>query len=191
MTAGARSRDPQADARLVELMVAYQRGELDAFEELFEGLYTSVRNYLASLVRDLDRGEDLAQETFFQVHRSRHTYGPPRPVKPWVFGIAGNVYLMDRRSRGRREKHERLAPAALPEVPVRALAEDLPVTDELLAALQQLPEDRREAVFLHHIQGFSFKEIGNMLGISTQAAKLRSFRGIEGLRELLGRGEIG
>jgi RNA polymerase sigma-70 factor (ECF subfamily) len=181
--------DPTSDEGLVELMVAYQRGELAAFEGLFDALAVSVRNYLAALARSVDRADDLLQETFLQVHRSRHTYAPPRPVKPWIFGIARNVFLMDRRSRGRKAKHETLAREDLPELPVTALAEDLPVTGELLAALQELPDDRREAVVLHHIHGFTFKEIGGMLGITGRAAKLRSFRGIQGLRDALGEGK--
>jgi len=179
-------RDTESDEKLITLMTAYQRGELDAFEGIFQELSVSVRNYLASLARSIDRADDLLQETFLQVHRARHTYSPPRPVKPWVFGVARNVFLMDRRARGRKAKHETLAKEDLPELPVGALAEGLPVTDELLRALGALPDDRREALMLHHIQGFSFKEIGSMLGISARAAKLRSFRGIQALRQVLG-----
>ena len=172
-------------------MIAYQAGDLDAFEDVFTALAVNVRNYLASLTRSIDRADDLLQETFLQVHRSRRTYAPPRPVKPWIFGIARHVFLMDRRSRGRRSKHEILAKEDLPELPVTALAEDLPVTEELRDALQKLPDDRREAVMLHHIQGFTFKEIGGILGITSRAAKLRSFRGIQRLRKLLDQGGAG
>lgn len=181
----------EADRRLVEVMVAYQNGEMNAFEELYQALGTSVRNYLASLSRNIDRAEDLTQETFLQVHRSRHTYSPPRPVKPWVFGIARYVYLMDRRSKGRRARYESPAKEDLPEIPVASLAEDLPVTEELLRGLGQVPADRREAVLLHHVWGFSFREIGSMLGISERAAKLRSFRGIQSLRQILAAGDAG
>lgn len=183
--------EPVSDERLIELMTAYQRGELEAFEELFAALSVGVRNYLASLARSVDRAEDLLQETFLQVHRSRRTYAPPRPVKPWVYGIARHVFLMDLRSRGRKSKYESTAREELPELPVTAIAEDLPVTDELLAALRALPDDRREAVVLHHIHGFTFQEIGGMLGITGRAAKLRSFRGIQQLRQQLGKGEQG
>lgn len=169
-------------------MVAYQHGEVAAFEDLFATMAVSVRNYLASLARSVDRADDLLQETFLQVHRSRHTYSPPRPVKPWLFGVARHVFLMDRRTRGRKSKHETLAREQLPEVPVTALAEDLPVTDALLAALQELPDDRREALVLHHLHGFTYKEIGKMLGITGRAAKLRSFRGMQTLRRRLGEG---
>ena len=181
-TVAAESTD---EDKLVDLMIAYQQGQLDAFEGLFGALSVNIRNYLASMTRNMEQAEDLAQETFLQVHRSRHTYTPRRPVKPWIFGIARYVYLMDRRSRGRKARHETLAREELPEFPVGGLAEDLPATEELMAAVGQLPQDRREAVLLHHIWGFSFREIGSMLGITERAAKLRSFRGIQTLRELM------
>lgn len=174
------------EERLVELMIRYQDGELEALDEIFALLSTHVRNYLASLCRDMSRAEDLLQETFLQVHRSRRTYEPPRPVRPWIFGIARYVWLMDRRSRGRRAKHEQTADEELPDLPVQGLAEDLPLTDGLVVALGDVAENRREALLLHHVWGFSFREIGRMLGISERAAKLRSFRGIEDLREFFG-----
>lgn len=172
--------------RLVELMVRYQDGELEALDEIFTLVSTHVRNYLASLSRNMARAEDLLQETFLQVHRSRHTYEPPRPVRPWIFGIARHVWLMDRRSRGRRAKHEQTAKEELPDLPVAGLAEDLPLTDGLVVALGEVSDNRREALLLHHVWGFSYREIGAMLGISERAAKLRSFRGIEDLREFFG-----
>lgn len=181
----------EADRRLVDVMVAYQKGEMEGFEQLFHALATSVRNYLASLCRDFGRAEDLLQETFLQVHRARHTYSPPRPVKPWIFGIARYVYLMDRRSKIRKSKFETTANAELPELPVDSISEGLPVTDDLLRALEGVSEDRREAVLLHHVWGFSFREIGAMLGISERAAKLRSFRGIQTLRAIMSEGEAG
>jgi RNA polymerase sigma-70 factor (ECF subfamily) len=181
----------EADRRLVDIMVAYQNGEMEGFEQLFEALATNVRNYLVSLSRDFDRAEDLLQETFLQVHRSRQTYSPPRPVKPWVFGVARYVYLMDRRSKMRKAKFETTAKDDLPELPVASLAEGLPVTDELRQSLNKLSADRREAVLLHHVWGFSFREIGGMLGISERAAKLRSFRGIQDLRAQMAEGDAG
>ena len=174
--------------RLAELMVAYQNGDGAAFEEIFATLAVPLRNYLTSLTRDHSRGEDLMQETFLQLHRSRHTYLPGRPVKPWAFGIARNVFLMARRSAARRSKHETPAFDELPEVPTEGLAGLFPDRDALARALHEVPEDRREALLLHHVWGFTFREVGHMLGISERAAKLRSFRGVQGLRDTMGRG---
>lgn len=172
--------------RLAELMLAYQGGDLTAFEGLFSALSVPLRNYLTSLARDRSRGEDLMQETFLQMHRSRRTYLPGRPVKPWAFGIARHVFLMDRRSRTRRARHEAPATDDPPEIPVAPLAELFPDRRDLGAALADVPEDRREALLLHHVWGFSFREIGGMLGITERAAKLRSFRAMRELRQVMG-----
>ena len=174
-----------APERLIELMQAYQQGSADAFEEIFAALAVPLRNYLTSLTRDRARGEDLMQETFLQMHRSRKTYMPGRPVRPWAFGIARNVFLMFRRSSARRAKYEAGPFEELPEAPTVGVAELFPDRQELAAALEDVPDDRREAVLLHHVWGFSFREIGEMLGISERAAKLRSFRGIQGLRSTI------
>ena len=173
-------------SKLIELMQGYQQGSLEAFEELYDLLAPNLRVYLLSLTRDLDRASDLLQETFLQMHRSRHTYTPPRPVKPWAFGIARHVHLMERRRRVRVSAHETTAPEALPEFPVGSLAELVPERDDLGRALAEVPENRRESLLLHHLWGFSFKEVGALLGITERAAKLRAFRGIQQLRSVMG-----
>lgn len=175
-----------SSARLAELMRAYQGGDLGAFEGLFAALAVPLRNYLTALARDRARGEDLLQETFLQMHRSRKTYMPGRPVKPWAFGIARHVFLMDRRSLGRRARHETTAREQLPEMPVSGMAELFPDRDDLGKALAAVPDDRRESLLLHHVWGFTFREIGNMLGITERAAKLRAFRGMQSLRSSMG-----
>ncbi|HJO04197.1 MAG TPA: RNA polymerase sigma factor [Acidobacteriota bacterium] len=172
--------------RLAECMVGYQNGKLDAFEELFAALSVPLRNYLTSLTRDQSRGEDLMQETFLQMHRSRHTYMPGRPVKPWAFGIARHVFLMYGRSSARLAKHAAPSPEVPPEIPVAPIAELFPDREDLGQALLDVPEDRRESLLLHHVWGFTFREIGNMLGISERAAKLRAFRGMQDLRQTFG-----
>jgi RNA polymerase sigma-70 factor (ECF subfamily) len=166
-------------------MESYQGGDLSAFEQIFRALAVPLRNYLASLARSRSRGEDLLQETFLQMHRSRRTYTPGRPVKPWAFGIARHVWLMNRRSAIRRGRHEGAAPGDLPEVAAAGFAEMFPEREDLGRALMRVADNRREALLLHHVWGFSFREVGEMLGISERAAKLRSFRGIHELRQLM------
>lgn len=180
---GQEERTPD---QLAACMLAYQNGDLGAFEDLFGALAVPLRNYLTSLARDRSRGEDLLQETFLQMHRSRHTFSPGRPVKPWAFGIARHVFLMNRRSAARRARHERLPTDELPEIPVSGIAEFFPDHDDLGQALGTVPDDRRESLLLHHVWGFTFREIGGMLGITERAAKLRAFRGIQDLRATLG-----
>jgi len=170
-------------------MVAYQRGELAAFERLYAGLAPPLRQYLRALTFDAATAEDLLQETFLQLHRSRRTYRPPRPVRPWAFSIARNVYRMDRRSDGRRRRHEAPAEEDVPEIPVPAAADGLAGRLEVRRALAGLSSEGRESLLLHHVWGFSFGEIGGLLGIRGGTAKLRAHRALTALRSLLGASE--
>ena len=180
----ATEREP--DLRL--LMVAYQAGELAAFDKLYAVLAPRLRGYLSSLTWNPSLAEDLLQETFLQIHRSRRTYMPLRPVPPWAFAIARHVFLMDRRARARRAKFETGQLDELPEIPVPPAMEQLGTQGDVRKALALLGDDGREAVLLHHVWGFSFGEIGAMLGIREGTAKLRAYRAINMLQETLSRG---
>ena len=172
----------EADAGLDALMAAYQAGSLQAFERLYAQVASPLLGYLTSLARDRGQAQDLLQEAFLQIHRSRRAYRPGLPVRPWVFTIARHVWLMDRRARSRRPGSD----APVPELPVPPQVAGLAERDQLTRALNTLLPDRREALLLHHVWGFSFAEIGQMLGIRADAAKLRSSRGMADLRRILG-----
>jgi RNA polymerase sigma-70 factor, ECF subfamily len=171
------------EERLRDLMVAYQGGAYDAFEALYAAVIGSVRGWLASATRDRTRAEDLAQETFLQIHRARHTYDSAYPVMPWVMAIARHVYLMDRRTASRRPRYvaeEHAAESAVASETERRI-DGAPVRD----ALRRVSPDRRGALLLHHLAGWSFREIGRKLGIRETAAKLRSSRAMGQLRDAL------
>jgi RNA polymerase sigma-70 factor, ECF subfamily len=178
-----RSRGPirSHPDELRRLMSMYQRGSLEAFEQVYAALAPSLRAYLTALTRNAAQADDLVQDTFLQVHRSRHTYRPDRPVRPWVFAIARHVWMMDLRNRSRRP----IVAGEPSDVPVPSEVEGLADRDALRRALGSLLDDRREALLLHHVWGFSFAEIGQMLGIRADAAKLRSSRGMNDLRARL------
>ena len=167
------------------LMVRYQRGELEAFEELYGRTSPMIRGYLAALAPDRTQALDLAQECYLQIHRSRHTYDPAFPVRPWMLGIARHVRLMDHRSRGRRRAWEVVGLDGVPEVPVPAEVEHLYDRDTVERALAGLPADWREALALRHVYGLSFREIGGVVGVSEGGARIRACRGMAALRDAL------
>jgi len=174
------------DQGLVEAMVAYQRGDIEAFETLYARFRGGLMRYLGALARDRAVADDLLQETFLQLHRVRHTYEPPRPVRPWVYAIARNVFLMQRRAAFRRGRHETIADETLPDVPVAPEIDSLGDRETVRKALAKLPEGRREPLVLHHLLGMSFKEVGAVLGISEGAAKVRAHRALAEIREAMG-----
>ena len=182
--AGPAHGEPTAEEdRLVPLMIAYQAGRLDAFEALYLALADDVRRFFAASVLEPSTAHDLAQQTFLELHRARHTYRPPRPVRPWVFGIAVNVRRRHRREAMARARREADAPAMMAEG--SGPPPDVVATVAVQRALEQIPAGRRHAWLLHHVHGFSFEEIGARLGIGAGAAKLRSSRAMRGLRALL------
>jgi RNA polymerase sigma-70 factor (ECF subfamily) len=120
------------------------------------------------------------------MHRSRAAYNPKYAVRPWVFGLARNVFLMNRRAARQWAKiHE--ARDAVPEFPVLPEADRLGSQDEIRRGMDNLPPDQAEALLLHHEWGFSFEEIAGMLGISAAAARARASRGMADLRLALNR----
>ena len=176
---GSPGEDPSA------WMAAYQAGEAAAFERLYHALAPRLRKYLISLTRNVPRADDLLQETFLQIHRSRHTYTPPRPVVPWAYGIARHVYLMDCRAWGRRQRFETEEDSAGLDFAVAPLGEGVADRQRVSRAVARLSPERREPLLLHHVWGFSFKEIAGILGIREGAAKVRAHRARNQLRGFL------
>jgi RNA polymerase sigma-70 factor, ECF subfamily len=179
------SREAETEDRLVRLMIDYQRGRIEGFEGLYDALARDLLSRFQSASRD-GHAQDLVQDTFLEIHRSRHTYLPPLPVRPWVFGIARNVLRRHRRAEGRRWRREDAAAREL-EVEAAPGAPRRPVeVGDIDDALSVLGDARRQSWEMHHVEGFSFEEISRRLGIPVGAAKLRSSRAMRALRALLG-----
>jgi RNA polymerase sigma-70 factor (ECF subfamily) len=171
-----------ADAALIEAMIAYQAGDLAAFEQLYALLVDDIRRYF----QRHDRGgaaHDLTQELFLELHRARRTYTPPLPVRPWVFGIARHVAARSRRAAASHpapgSAFERAADPAGPAPAMEAL--------DVGPALAALPASTRNPWLLHHVLGESFESIATRLGVTVVAAKLRSSRAMRALRAALTR----
>ena len=179
-----RSIVSEGDHQLRAQMIRYQGGSLEAFQEIYAQLAPGVRRYLSHLAGGSEIAADLAQETFLQMHRSRAAYNPAYAVRPWVFGLARNVFLMNRRAARRwAEVHE--SREDLPEFPVLPEADRLGSQDEIRRCIAHLSPDQAEALLLHHEWGFSFEEIAGMLGITAAAARARASRGMADLRVAL------
>ena len=167
----------------MELMVAYQRGDLAAFERLYALLCNDVQGYFAGTCRDRRVIHDLVQDTFLEIHRSRRTYSPPLPVRPWIFGVARNVLARARRA-GKYHGVQSSLDAETEAVPVASGASGTDSLD-LEDAISRLPDSTRDPWLLHHVFGFSFRSIAQRLGITVMAAKLRSSRASRALRTAL------
>jgi RNA polymerase sigma-70 factor (ECF subfamily) len=167
-----------------ELMVAYQRGDKNAFAELFRRWSPRLTRLLK---RDLGRAEDahdLMQQTFLQLHRARRDFRPDGKLRPWLYTIALNLKRQHFRRIGRRPEssiedaaHDPAAPDAAPDARI--------ADAQLRTALDVLPQAQREVIVLHWFEGLSFKEVAEVVGASQSAVKVRAHRGYAKLREVL------
>src|ERR1700679_757994 len=102
------------DRELRMLMTRYQRADAAALDELVRRVSPPVLRYFGASRVGRDEAEDLLQECWLRIHRSRHSYHASEPVMPWIYAIARHTRLDAYRKRRRRESRELLV-ETLPE----------------------------------------------------------------------------
>ena len=168
-------------------MVAAQQGDSAAYDELLHELIPYVRNRVRPQVFDPNAVEDIVQNVFVSLHRARHTYRPERAFHPWINAVTRNAvvdYIRDRQRRAPREISLEADGVSEPAVAAAAPREHA-LSDELTAALEELPGGQRQAVLLIHFEGLTVVEAAERAGISKAALKVRAHRGYRALRALL------
>jgi RNA polymerase sigma-70 factor (ECF subfamily) len=170
------------------------KAELDAeFSELYRTHLRDVYSYAYYRVGDHHDAEDLTEQTFLQAYRhferaQRESNG--RPLRPWLIRIAHNLAANLYRDRARKPSTAIEDPDALSSL--RTTEEIVEGREELtrvLAAVSDLPEDRREALIMRFALGMDNREIARALGRSDGATKVLIHRAIKQLQGQLHDGE--
>ncbi|MBI4544095.1 MAG: sigma-70 family RNA polymerase sigma factor [Gemmatimonadetes bacterium] len=145
-----------------------------------------------------DEAQDLVQETFLRAYRAWESYTPGTNCRSWLFTICRNVFLRQKERGDRRTE----IPVSQMDADVEALAAtavfdevraqdpeqvffDSLVDNEVLAAIDRLPIEFRDALTLSDIEGLSYAEIASVLDIPVGTVKSRLFRGRRLLQEAL------
>lgn len=162
-------------------MLALQRGDLAAFDALFRKHLDGVVRFARRFVGSEARAEELAQDVFLQLYRTRHRYEPRARFKTWLFRMVNNACLSDLRSAERRRRTDPAAGGADPDAALEAVLPQTPsserdvldaeAVDAIRAAVASLPEQQRAALLLARSEGFSYEEIAATLGCSVAAVK--------------------
>ena len=183
----------------VRLMLEVRDDSASAFEELMIRYQSRVVTVLHHMIGDIDQAEDLTQEVFMRVYRSRKNYQPGAKFVTWLFTIANNVALNAIRSRGRRkelqiESHESGVHAANPldamavagsaQMPARRL-DKAEMRQIVQLAIESLNERQRMAVLLNKFEGMSYQEIADTMEMTPQAIKSLLSRARCNLRDIL------
>lgn len=162
----------------------------------------AVYRFALRLTGSPDRAEDLVQDTYLRAWRSWDQYQRGTRARSWLFTIARNLFLREE-ERGKRHDailREETAPgtggtgavSVVNPVWVSTLGSDPEgrffdsiVDDEVLRAIDQLPEEYRTAVVLSDVEGLSYEEIGALMEIPVGTVKSRLFRGRRRLQKVL------
>jgi len=169
------------DEQLVE---DFQRGSRDAFAELFRRYRDKMYGFFHRRTANPARAEELAQETFLAALKAAPRFEPRALVRTWLFGIAMNLLMADR-----RKSHADVA-QPLPAVPLDADASPAPDCDPAAAiwvrdALAQLDDDHREILLLREYEQLSYTEIAALLSLPVNTVRSRLFRARMALKDLL------
>lgn len=176
--------DPDEDDRRLMALVA--AGDDDALRLLVHRHHARLVGYLASQVGSQATAEELALEVFVRLHRAASRWRPEAKLSTYLFHIAHNLLLNERRRRARKPA------SALEGAPEPADA--APRSEQAVAEIQeafrhavtQLPEEQRTAILLLVQQDLSYEAIAEVMGVGVPAIKTWIHRARLRLRELLG-----
>jgi len=179
------------------IMLRVRDGDEAAFNYLIEKYQRAIVHFMFRMVHNQAVAEELAQEVFLRVYRSRASYRAEAKFTTWLYRIATNLGV----NHARDNKHEKAAQnlyldqpdaetGTTPDVAdSRSNVEQDLVRQERLRAIRQhvmaLPERQRNAVLMHKFQEMDYKQIGEVLKLSESATKSLLFRAYQTLRERL------
>lgn len=167
-----------------ELLAACRRGDRGAFEDLVERTQHRVYALAHRLVRDRAEAEDVAQEAYLRVFRSLGGFREDARFETWLHRIVVNVAMTHLRRRGRFGVLLR-DPEMDPEPAAARPADQAVDRDEIRRALRELPEGMRVTVVLKEMYGLTCAEIGEELGLSEGAVKVRLHRARRRMKEAI------
>ncbi len=185
--------EPDGAAGDQTLVASVRRGDDRAFEALYERYQRRIHAYVFGMVKDHQRAEDVTQEVFVSALRRMRATERPIAFKPWVYEIAKNACIDQFRRSKRAEEvsynaDDGLAPSdygrlvSAEPVPEQAL-DSKQQLDHLCGAFGGLSDAHHEILVLRELEGLSYREIGDRMGMSRPAVESTLFRARRRLTE--------
>jgi RNA polymerase sigma-70 factor (ECF subfamily) len=179
------------------IMLELKAGNMAAFDHLMQKYRKPIIHFMFRMTRNQAVAEELAQEVFLRVYRSRETYRAEARFSTWLYRIATNLGV----NHARDTRHERTASTIYLDEPDTETGTSPDVADatpgaesgmlqrERMEAIREhvlaLPERQRLGVLMHKYDGMDYKQIGEVLKLSESATKSLLFRAYQTLREKL------
>ena len=167
-----------------ELIEQLRSGNIEAYTPLIEKYKGKIYGLMYRMVDHPQDAQDLAQEVFIKAYRNLNSFKDHTRFSAWLFRIASNHCLDELRRRKRAPQmtsdEERMIESRTPET-IYLEKERITVLQEQIMALD---EDYRMVLLLRYVEGFSYKEIGDVLSIPVTTVQMRLHRAHHRLREV-------
>jgi RNA polymerase sigma-70 factor (ECF subfamily) len=184
---GRHNMDRQQEEQVVIARV--RRGERAAFAVLVDAYAKPIFNLAFRMTGSRQDADDLAQETFLRAYRKLKRFDPEKKFFTWLYTIALNIIRNHLKSSPERTARiaEMNHPPSDPVDPANpeGLFLDREKAQFLEICLQKLPSELKEAVVLRYYQDLSFDEIATITDASVSAVKMRVYRGLDQLKQLM------
>ena len=187
-------KDMEAVAALerdAQLMLRVREGDETSFALLLDRHRMPVIHFLYRMVQNQGVAEELAQEVFLRVYKSRESYEPSAKFTTWMFRIASHLALNWIRDH-KKERHQASLDEDMGDGMERQVSDGKPTIEEDLVrqtklaeirrVVDALPEKQRAAVLMHKYEGLDYQQIARALECSESALKSILFRAYETLR---------
>ena len=164
-----------------------QNGDRRAFSELVRRYQTTVYRSCYRILGDKEDAKDASQETFLRAYNKLDTFRGRSTFKIWLLRVAMNVSLNERSSRGRKVPHNNIDLAqfvASTEAPEAELMR-AEAAAQMHDALELVRPDHRAAIVLRELEGLTYQETAEALGVSEGTAKSWVHRGRKQMKRLL------
>ena len=177
-------------------MSGFENQNID-FKEIVESFQVKVRNTCFRYVNNVEDADDIAQEVFVQIYESMSSFREESQISTWIYRIAVNKSLDFLRSKKRKKRFAILTSIfksvndeeEIIEIPVFGSPdkelEDNERKEILYWAISELPENQKTAIILGKLEGFSNKEITDIMDISLSAVEALLHRAKKNLQNLL------
>ena len=175
--------EPLADN---SLMLKVKEGDLDKLSLLFQRYKKPLFGFFYGLTKDVELCDDLVQNVFFRILKYRYLFRGDGDFKTWMFHIARNVnHDHYRKNKWKYKESLDNWEDKLGTDENRATEFQQDEEMKLLSmAMDRLPADKREILMLSKFQDKKYKEIGEILGCSEGAVKVKVFRALQELKEV-------
>ena len=178
-----------SDEQDIRAIAQIRQGDRDAYSDIVKKYKGLIYNLVIKITGNLSEAEDITQDVFVQIYKNLNRYDETKRFFPWMYTVALNVI---------RNKQNKKAPVILSSEQ-EALADQWLQHSEtpektvsiaqqqmiLARCILDLPMKQREAIVLRYYQGLAFEEIAEIQSCSVSAAKMRVYRCLEHLKNLM------